>query len=158
MGEVEDAIRRREDAVRVAHAQQEDAAEAARQRKRSELIANVERLTPAALEGLQRAGWPNGQLIKVDGLFRSKEIAGFVAGYFEFLDKESGPSIKSPLTLLRDGRWIWSGGGKASSFGEIVSSFAGATEKPGSRLVHELPQGVEAALERLADLSASRVS
>jgi len=52
--------------------------------RRERFIQDALALVPAALEGLERAGWPRGSLMKVRGFLRSKEVAAWPAGGYRF--------------------------------------------------------------------------
>jgi hypothetical protein len=110
---------------------------------RMDLCDKVERLVPAALEGLERAGWPEGFLLPVQGFLRTKRVAGWVVGGYRFRNPEGvGPDRVNPVYLLADGRWLYHSGGKPQTFRAIVAEFAGGTKRPGSLLISELPDGV----------------
>jgi len=155
----EDAIRRRRqqaaDATELERRQHAQAAANARER----LIREVEELVPQALKGLERAGWPEGRLVKIPRFLGSKEIAAWPVGGFAFHSKEDDSVFVNKLFLLSDGRWAYgvsfdiNRGSSATprSFREIVEGFAGTAGRPGMLLVSDLPQGV---VERLTELAA----
>ena len=109
----------------------------------------MERLVPAALAGLKRAGWADGRLLKITGLIRTKEIAGWAAGGYPFHPKEGEGMRLNELYLLSDGRWSY-GESDARSFAAIVRQM-GDGKGPGSRRASRLPRGV---IERLREMAA----
>jgi hypothetical protein len=153
MGSAEDALRRRRAAaqsqqVSAARAQAESS-HAARER----LIREVEALVPAALAGLERAGWPGGRLIRVRGRFRSREMAAWPAGGYRFRPKlpvGEGAGRFNELLLLSDGRWAYGVTDMdPKPFGDIVRGM-GDGKGPASLRASELPEGVADALRKYA--------
>lgn len=153
MGSAEEAIRRRQQEVE-RHQAAADRADAARKANaRMKLCDEVDSLVPAALAGLERAGWPGGRLLEVQGRWRTKRVAGWPVGGYRFRNKEGvGPDRVNPVYLLSTGQWLYHTGGKPQTFRSVVAEFAGGTQWQGSLLTSELPDGVTEELRRLAAL------
>lgn len=117
---------------------------------REELIDEVERLVPLALMGLEQAGWPGGQLFKVRGVLRAKEVAGWAAGGYRFhAQRRGGPDRIEPLFLLEDGRWLYGHRADPTSFAEVLHAM-GDGDSPHALRAGPLPEGVSETLRRFA--------
>ena len=107
MGEVERRLHQRQ---REAAARQADERRAATEQDgaaQRPLIHEVEALIPAALAGLERSGWPGGQLLHVPRFMFAKQLAGWSARYFYHRHGEAGRSSRADLSAAR---WPLDGG------------------------------------------------